>query len=543
MKCMLKYLNCLTLSLVLFVGFGALAAGPNKAAPQGGNFNYNLRSEPSTLHPIKSSDAYASEVQAYVFDTLLTRDADTWAWKSRIAEKWEISKDNKTFTFWLRKNVVFHDGKPLTAEDVKFSFDAIFEPKYEAAHLRPYYEGLEKVEIVDPYTVKFTTKDTYYMNFNVAATLTIIPKHIYSDVEKSNKMNFEAVGSGPYVLEKMYKGQRLVLKKFDKWYGNTLEDYKGFFNFGTITMRFVKDENVYLEMLKKGDLDFDILSNEQYMKKTEGPGWDKNVVKVKTTNSAPKSYGFYGWNLRLELFKDKNVRVALAHLMNREEMNKKFRFGMSLLATGPMYQQSDYASPKSKAIPFDPKKAQELLANAGWKDSDKDGILDKTINGKKVDFKFTLLHPNKDTEKYHTLYKEDLKKAGIEMDIKLSEWNSFLKSMDDANFEVVALSWTGSMDWDPKQIWHSSSAVAGGSNFVGYKNPAVDKLIDKARVEQDRTKRVALLREVYEKIADDAPYAFWFNEQFSNYMHNKRIGKNAETFKYDLATDHWWLTK
>lgn len=519
----------------------AMAAKPNTSAPKGGNFVINLGGEPPTIHPITATDVYASSVQASVCEGLLTRDSETYDWKPRLAESWEVSKDNKVFTFKIRKNAVFHDGKPLTAEDVKFSFDAIFNPAYQAAHLQPYYEGLSKVEIVDSHTVKIYAKDSYFKNFESAAGMTIIPKHVYSDVEKSKKMNRELVCSGPYALAKFDRGQMIQLKKFDKWWGNTDPLYAGAHNFQMLTLRFYKDENVILERAKKGDLDYISLRIEAFMKKTTGHPWGKTVLKQKIENSAPKSYGFVGWNFRKEMFQDKNVRFALAHLMNREEMNKKFRYGMSDLATGAVYLKSEY-SPGNKAAEFNPKKAQELLTKAGWNDANKDGVLEKTIGGKSTPFRFTLIHANKDNEKYWTLYREDLKKAGIDMEIKFLEWNSFLKLLDEGNFDAVSLGWGGgSVDPDPKQIWHSSSATAGGSNFIGYKNPEVDKLIDAARQEPNRAKRVKLLQDVYKKIAEDAPYAFMFNDKFDFYASSAKIGTPAPTFKYEIGLDYWWM--
>ncbi len=519
----------------------ALAAEPNKSAPKGGNFVINLGGEPPTVHPITSTDVYGSNVQAYVCEGLLSRDSETYDWKPRLAEKWEVSKDNKVFTFHLRKNAVFHDGKPVTAEDVKFSFDAIFEPKYEAAHLRPYYEGLAKVEIIDTHTVKFTAKDNYFKNFESAAGLTVIPKHIYSDIEKSKKMNRSLICSGPYAMLKFDRGQMIQLKKFDKWWGNTDPVYLGAYNFDTVTMRFYKDENVQLERAKKGEFDYLDLRIEAFMKKTEGAPWGKTVLKHKIDNSAPKSYGFVGWNFRKEMFQDKNVRLALAHLLNREEMNKKFRYGMSDLANGAVYIRSEY-NPGNKALEFNAAKAQELLKKAGWADTDKNGTLDKVINGKKTELSFTLIYPNKDVEKYWTMYREDLKKAGINMELKYLEWNSFLKLVDEGNFDAVTMAWGGgSVDPDPKQIWHSSGAIPGGSNFIAYKNPAVDKLIDEARVEPNKAKRTKLLKDVYKMIADDAPYAFLFNDKYSFYANSSRMGIPAETFKYEVGTDYWWM--
>ncbi len=525
------------LSLASSIGF---AIG-NPQAPQGGNLNINIRVEPPTIHPITAGDAAASNVHDFTESSLLTKDVETYEWKPLLAEKWEISKDGKVFTFWLRKNLTFHDGHPLTAEDVKFSFDAIFEPKYNAAHKRPYYEGISKVEIVDPFQVKFYTKNLYFQNFDVCAGMAIIPKHIYSDVEKSKKMNKELIGSGPYKIEKFDKGQKIVLKKYDKWFGNSLPEFKGIYNFETVTLRFVRDENVYLEMLSKGDLDYDDLTPEQFVKKAEGGNWGKTVSKVKAENVTGKNYRWVGWNMENPLFKDRDVRYALAHLMNREEMIAKFRYNLSVLATGPTDIFSDYASPNVKPILFDPKKAQELLAKAGWKDADKTGILSKMIGGKKVEFRFSLIHSNKEYEKYLTYYKEDLKKAGIDMEIKYLEWNSFIKILDDGKFDAVSLAWTTGIEFDPKQQWSSSSATVGGSNFIKYKVPEVDKMIEQARSEMDRKKRIVLLRKVYERIANDAPYVFMFNEKFYLYAVANRIGKPVDTYKYGVGSDYWWL--
>jgi microcin C transport system substrate-binding protein len=523
------------------------ATGPNVAAPKGGNFIVNLGPEPPTLHPITSTDGYSAKVRSYVVETLLTRNATTYDWEPQLAEKWEISKDGKVFTFFLRPKATFHDGKPVTTEDVKFSLEAIFDPKYEAAHLIPYFDGIDrtKTEIVNPTTIKFVAKNKYYKNFDqIAELLQVIPKHIYSDIEKSKKMNSTVIGSGPYQLDKFERGQRIVLKRYDKWAGAESPNLKGYFNFDTIDFKFIREENVEIERIKKGDLDYIALGTEAFMKKTEGPMWGKTVFKKQIQNSAPKDYGFIAWNLRRDLFKDRQVRQALAHLMNREEMNKKFRFGQADLATGPVYLRSEYANPKVKPFLYDPKAAKDLLTKAGWADTDKDGALDKIVDGKKTAFKFALIYSNKDTEKYWTIYKEDLKKAGIEMELKFMEWNSFIKTLDGGDFDGLALSWTGgSVDWDPKQVWHSSSAVVGGSNFIDYKNPEVDKLIDEARETMDKKPRIEKLQKAYEIIAMDAPYVFLFNNKYLYYAISKRIDQPGETFEYETGSTAWWMKK
>ncbi|MEZ0390892.1 MAG: ABC transporter substrate-binding protein [Pseudobdellovibrionaceae bacterium] len=520
----------------------AFAAG-NSEAPQGGQMVLNIqgRVEPPTIHPISSLDVGASQIHDYTLATLLTKDPQTFEWKPYLAEKWEISKDGKIFTFWLRNNLTFHDGKPLTAEDVKFTFDAIMDSKYDSSHLRPYYEGISKVEIVDPLQVKFFTKEVYFLNFDFAAGLATLLNHVYSDLEKSKKMTKEIVGSGPYRLDKFEKGQKIILKKYSNWFGKTVPELKGIYNLDTLVFRFIKDEKEYLKMLNSGELDFDELSPEQYMTKTEGGNWGKKVFKFKVENKVPKGYRFIAWNLENPLFKEKNVRLALAYLMNRAEMIKKFRFDLSAPATGPSDYFSDYASPSVAPIVFDEAKAQELLAKEGWKDSDKDGTLDKIVNGKKMDFRFVLIQSNKEYEKYLMVYKADLKKAGIEMEVKYLEWPLFIKLVDDGKFDALSLARMTTVEFDPKPFWHSAGTKKGGSNFSHYRSPEVDRLIDQARAEMDRKKRIQLLRKVYEKIAADVPYVFMFNEKYSFYALSNRIGQPASTFDYSLGTEYWWV--
>lgn len=537
-----RALLIISLIAVMFTGVSLAQPLGNPQAPQGGTFYVNLGSEPKTLNPITSTDAYASRVQTYVLDTLMTRDENTYEWRPDLAEKAEISEDGQTFTFTIRQGAKFHDGKPVTAEDVKFSFDVIFIDEFRAFHARPYYENIESATIIDPHTVQFKAKNLYFGNFNAVAGLQVIPKHVYGNVEKAKKLNKKIAGSGPYLLDKYDKGRRIVLKRNAKWWGNKIDDLKGKYNFKKIILRFVKEENVSLAMLEKGELDFDALTPEAYMKKTQGDVWKTKLKKLKVENQQPKGTGFVAWNLYKPLFQSKAVRTALTHLMNRELMNQKFRFGMSLLATGPWYQQSEYADPSVKPTPYDPSAALTLLQNDGWQDSDKDGVLDKAMDGQKVNFEFTLLNPNKDFEKYLVLYQGDLAKVGIKMNIKLLEWNTFITKLDESQFDAVVLAWSGgSVDLDPKQIWHSANAVKGGSNFIGYKNPEVDRLIDQARGEMDKQKRIPLLREVYRKIAEDAPYTFMFNRKHSLYAHTSRVQKVRETYNYIVGQNFWWI--
>jgi peptide/nickel transport system substrate-binding protein/microcin C transport system substrate-binding protein len=506
-------------------------------------FTVNLSAEPATLNPISGFDNYSREVLSFVMDSLLDRDPDSNAWKPALAEKFERSADGKSIKFTLRKGVRFHDHQPLTADDVKFSFDVMFDSRYNAAHARAYFENIERVEVVSPLVVLFRTKGKYFADLDAIAKLPIVPKHFYEITGTSPaKKSRDVIGSGPYKLEKYIGGQSILLVKNQDWWGIGSVENKGRFNFERIRFRFDGDENVAIERLTKGEIDYDILTPEAYVKKAIGNDWGdkKKVAKWQVENKAPKGFGYIGWNLRRDLFKDRNVRLALYHLLNREEMNRMFRFGFSLLATGPWYQQSEYASARVKPILFNQKKAAELLRKAGWRDRDKDGTLDKQVGGVKRDFHFTLIYGHADQEKYWVLYQADLKKVGIRMDLQRLEWNALMKKIDEKDFDATALAWGGgAVDLDPKQVWHTSSIGAGGSNFIGYSNPIVDKLIDQARAQLDKSKRVPLYRKIYELIAADVPYAFLFNDRYTLYAQSTRLKMMKPTYNYRIGTDYW----
>lgn len=227
-------------------------------------------------------------------------------------------------------------------------------------------------------------------------------------------------------------------------------------------------------------------------------------------------------------------------LFNRPLMLKKFEYDLSTYANGPVYIQSDYNNSDVRPVPYDPQGALTILRNAGWSDSDKDGKLDKVINGKRTPLSITIMEPLADVMKYHTVFKEDASKVGVEIKIKNIEWNSFVKLLDEKNFEAVRLAWAGGgVEWDPKQIWHSDSITGASSNFISYSNPEVDRLIDQARKLYDRDERIPLLKRVHKIIANDYPYIFWFNSKFTLYGHSKRVIKPKDTFEYGIGQQYW----
>jgi ABC-type transport system substrate-binding protein len=537
----------ITLSILLSAMNVAMAIG-NPNAPVGGDFKINIDQAPTTLNALSSTDAYASQVQTLILDSLLNRNQDTREWEPALAKEWSISKDGKSFEFTLRDGVKWHDGKPLTIEDVKFSFDAIMDPKdkYKTAHLKPYYENIKTAEVIAPNKIKFTVGTPYFDNFSVVAGLTVVPKHLYANPTKEQEkiLNKTLIGTGPYMLKEFDRAKRIVLAANPNWWGRSLPLMKGRYNFKTMTMRFIQDPTIAIRSIENGDLDYLALQPDEYVQKAVGPKWGKSVHKIKTQNKQPGGFAFVGFNLTNPIFKSVKVREALVQLFDREKMIKKLLFDLSTPATGPLYLQSDYADPTVKPIAFDSKAALKKLNEDGWKDTDGDKVLDKMIDGKKVKLSFTILEPSPDFVKFLTTFQEDAKKAGVDVQVKVIEWNAFIKLLEERKFEAVRLAWGGGdIDWDPKQIWHSDSIKNSGSNFVGYKNPKVDKLIDESRIIMDKKARITKLREVYRIIAADVPYIFLFNGKFRFYAHSDRVGKEKETYTYAIGSEYWWLSK
>lgn len=504
-------------------------------------FHINIGAEPASINPITSTDMYASAVKSYVLDTLLTQDPETLEWQPNAAESYEVAKDGMSYTFKLRGGMTFSDGTPITAEDVKCTFDAYFDPEYNAVHIRPYYSLFEKVEVIDPLTIKFIVKEKYFGNFEVAAGTYIIPSKYYKDAKEGKKINLNIYGSGPYKLQSFERGKKIILAKNDNWWGFKAGNPTKEYNFDKIHLYFVDDPVVSLENFKKGRFDMlDGVLPEYFVQKMVGPEWGKTLLKVQADNKSVKGYSYIGWNLKDPKFKDKRVRIALNHLMNRQLMIEKFFYGMYDAANGPVATSGDDNDPSVKPIVFDVAKAKALFKEAGWADSDKNGILDKKIDGKKVEMSFTILIATDTWQKWLTIYKEDAAAAGVNVNIQLVEWNSFLKNLDEGKFDAVAMAWGGgSHDYDFKQIWHTESGTQGGSNRTGYSNPAVDKLIEQHRRILDRNERIKVSHKIFKLIADDAPYMWMFSRRYDLYTNNARIWKPKDTMKYTIGTTYW----
>ena len=270
------------LMLFVFIVFGCTKPEPvgQKKSVGGKTLYLVMMSEPETLHPLKMTGSYGSQIRGYVTDSLARTDLSTYENVPALAKKWEMSEDGLMYTVHLREGVEYTNGEKFDASYVKRNFDMRMDDAYGSFAIRPYIENVDKIEVVEPYIVKIFFKKKYFGNFDAFASLAQIPVKMYKDPKK--KLNKTMIGSGPFMIDKYDKGRSITLKKNLNWWGWKEEHpyYKNIYQFDKIHFKFIKDEVKRLEMVKKEKIDFTMLTSEQYVKKTEGKPWGENLSLI-----------------------------------------------------------------------------------------------------------------------------------------------------------------------------------------------------------------------------------------------------------------------
>lgn len=509
-----------------------------------------ISGEPEHLNPITSTSSSARRFNENIYELLLDYDYETWQYNRPVlAERLEISEDYKTFTFYLHQNVKFHDGQPLTAEDVLFSLKCILNPFVDAANLRPYYSSVVDAYTDGPYKFVVETSDTYFLNIEYVGGFYVIPKHIWDPEglmepfsvpdlldpgivndepairrfgEQFNNhpqgrpagMNAEPmIGSGPWKFGRWITGEYASLVRNDDYWNADETFIPGFSEKGgyldEVIIKFISDWTAKLTSLKANELDFaPRLRPIQYFEQTASDEFNDRFQKVTYVTTA---YSYIGWNNDRPFFRDKRVRQAMTMLIDRETFNKYINYGLHIPTTGPFYLYSDQYNHTVEPWPYDPERAVELIEEAGWIDHDGDGIRDK--DGVPFRFNFSVSSGSKLSRLMALMLKEDLHKIGIEMGIRQYEWSVYVQNLRDRQFDVVNLLSVLGLQYDPYSTWHSDNIGNRGSNYSGFNNATADSLIELARFETDRDKRNALFFELQEILHEYQPYTFMYSQR------------------------------
>lgn len=497
-----------------------------------GSVVYRYNAEPGTLNPLINQDAYGSAILARITDSLATRNLDTLEWEPRLAESWDLSDDHLTYTFHLRKDVRWQDGKPFTSADVVYSYETMMNPKVNAPQKRNYYIDLESVTAPDDYTVLFRWKKPYFLSFSSSAEIDIIPRHVFDDGREFNThpAGRKPLGSGMYRFVSWTTGEQIVLERNDDYYGVKPHIRK-------VVIRFISDDNSALQQARSGAIDTMGVRAEQWVRTLPEEAFRQRFNRY---HYYDPNYSYIGWNNKRPFFADKRVRRAMTHLVDRQAVLDNILYGLGMVVTGTFYVNSADYSPDIAPLPFDPVVAVRLLDESGWIDHDGDGIRDKVVDGVPVKFAFTYMHPSGSSTgaKIAVLLQEQLKKVGIEMNIQNLEWATFTQRLENAEFDAVTLGWSLGIEQDPYQLWHSTQNK-GGSNFISYANSEVDAVIEQARTEFDASRRAELYHRFNAIINEEQPYTFLFCTP-SLAIVDKRI-HNVILHKLGLDSRDWYI--
>ncbi|NIA12941.1 MAG: hypothetical protein GWP08_02585 [Nitrospiraceae bacterium] len=490
-----------------------------------------LSAEMSHLNPLTSTDYYARQVIGWVFEPLIKYDNETLEPIPHIAESWEISDDHLVYTFHLRKDVRFSDGTPLTARDVKFTYDKTMDPATDCAHLRHMYQDVERLEIPDDYTVRYVCKQPYFRHLIVLGLIRIIPAHIYGQGDfNDHPNNRHPIGSGPYVFQSWETNQEVVLTRNENYWNVKPHILKRVY-------KIVSDDNAAFQMLEAGDIDsMEDVPREAWVTRMAKPSFEKRFNKFMFYS--PR-YTYLAWNKKSAWFGDKRVRQAMTMLLDRELIHETIYHNTVKTITGPQFIESPEYASYVEPWPFDPGAAKNLLEAAGWTDSDGDGVRDK--DGTPFQFEMMYGTGRPATEQLMTVYQEELDHAGIKMILKPLEFATLLESTSKGNFDAFSMGWVLPLYPDPYSTWHSSQTKEGGYNRVWFENAEADKLIEDARVEFDRQKRIKLYHRLHEILHDEQPYTF-LNCPAELVAVDKRF-HGIKLYPYGLDSEEWWVPK
>ena len=451
--------------------------------------------EPSNLIALLATDSSSHEVAALLYVSLLKYDKNIELVPD-AAESFEVLNDGKLLRFKLREDIRWTDGVPMTAEDVEFTFKLYIDPETPTAYAENY-----KAVTAFRRTGKYTFEVEYDQPFAkalVSWAFDILPKHLLEgeDLLKT-KYSRQPVGAGPYVLKEWVPGERLVLEANDDYF-----DGRPYFD--RIIYRIIPDLSTQFLELKAGNLGMMDLTALQYLFQTSGPGWDGSFNKFEYLSFG---YTYLAYNFEHPFFQDKRVRQALDYAIDKDQIVGGVYFGKGVPAVGPYKPGTWQYNTNIRPRPHDPEKARQLLAEAGWRDTDGDGLLDK--DGKPFAFAILTNQGNTQRIKAGIIIQQSLKDVGIKVTVRAIEWAAFIKEfVDKARFDALILGWNILQDPDIYNVWHSSQAKERGLNFIRYKNPELDDLLERGRRMLDPEKRKPIYDRVQQILHEEQPYCF-----------------------------------
>jgi peptide/nickel transport system substrate-binding protein len=522
--------SILKLPVLLVVFLFVVSAGFSFAQDYGDAIVGGSIADARTLIPLLASDSASSDICGMIFNGLVKFDKDLNI-VGDLALNWEIKEDGLVIVFYLRKNVYWHDGHPFTAADVEFTYQKLIDPNVRTPYSGD-FERIKSLEVLDDYTVKVTYKEPFAPALS-SWGMSIIPRHIFKNEDLNNsKFARDPIGTGPYKFKTWKTQEKIELVANHGYF-----EHRPFID--RYISRVIPDEaTIFLELQTQG-LDSAGLSPLQYKRQIDTPFFKKYYRKFQLPSF---TYTYLGYNLSDPKFKDKRVREALNYAVNKKEIINLVFLGLARVANGPFVPESWAYNSEVKPAEFDPRKARELLKEAGWSDSNGDGKIDK--DGRSLDFTIITNQGNEERLKTAQVIQRRLKDIGIEVKIKVVEWSVFLTQfIDKRNFEAVLLAWSLPREPDNYDIWHSSKTKEGEFNFLGYKNEEIDRCLIEARRTFNQEQRKAYYHKINAILYQDQPCMFLYVPDSLSLLHNRFQGIKQEPAGIGYNFIDWWVPR
>ena len=443
-----------------------------------------IEATPAQLDPRYVTDANAVRIGHLIYNSLLRAD-EKMQLQIELAESWRRLGE-RTFEFDLRENVKFHDGRPLTAADVKFTYESILDPATRSPK-RALLRQLEAIELAGSHRLRFHL-NAAHAPFVEHFAIGIVPQGSPSD-------NRPPPGSGPFELENFASGEKVTLKaNTSYWEGKPA--------LNGLVLKIVPDAMVRALEFKQGAIDF--MQNDL---EPDMLPWLKSLSNAEVSAHQGTTFQYIGINLTHPILQQLKVRQAIAHAIDRPRIIRHLLKDAAVAANGLISPLNEAYDSNVREWPYDPAKAKQLLDDAGFKDPDGDGpgarfrLSYKTTN---IDLRRRIAEA----------LKEQLLQVGIELEIRSYEWGTFFSDVKKGNFHLYSLAWVGIRDPDVQhQIFHSASVPPNGDNRGRYTNPQVDRLLDRGRITLESAERKRIYGAAQRLIADDLPYVpLWWQK-------------------------------
>jgi peptide/nickel transport system substrate-binding protein len=490
--------------------------------------NRHIRRDVKSTNPIMASSIEEGDITTLTGYGLFTFDWDMspLAAADTVAS-WQTSKDRLYDKVVLRDDVTWSDGRPITAHDVEFTYHTIMNDKVPVPAVRSGRDKLKTVHAYDDRTLVFFHKEaaaTNVWNLNFP----VLPRHIYEESLKEDftlqnspyhvRYENDPVCGGAYTITKRVRRQEIVLTRRESWYMHNGKQVRDKPYFKEIRFRIIEDGNIALLAVKNGEIDEMELLADQWVTQTN----DDDFYRLNTKASGPEwTFFSFQWNLKTPFFSDIRVRKAMSYAFDYREMLDKLFYGLYQQSNG-IFHPNSWMAPRKQPPLYkqDLDKAEQLLDEAGWKDSDNDGIRDKKIEGKLTKFEFSVFSPTiPERIKLCTLLKENLGQIGVLCNVRPLEATVLQERMLKHEFQAAFGGWGTGADPDTSDnIW----ATGEGRNFVSYSNPKVDELYKQGRLVFDRKKRGEIYGQIGTLIFEDQPYTFLYYRS-SFYAFNKKL--------------------